>query len=710
MATLEKIRNKAGLLILVVGLALLAFILGDFLNSGSTFWRQSQEIVINVNGEKIGYFDYQKRIDEMVEVYKMQSGNQNLPEELHGQIRESVYQTMVQEIILEQTAKKLGITVTSDEVIDMVVGDNPAPAMMQSFINPETGEFDKVFALNFVKAMEDEEVARTTGLNPETLNLQRAYWEFMKRNLKTERLRAKITTLLSQSHSNSELEAKASFERDKTTADFAYVMQSYSAIADSLVTVSDAELKKVYDQRKEMWKHDGERTADLVVVDILPSEEDINAVELEINKIKDEFASSANVGELVSEYSDMPYLDFYLSADMLDPDMREFATTAGVGDVNGPFLKDNTYRMMRLLSKKTASDSVKVAIIVVGEEIDDTKAALSDSLMAVLNKGGSFETLAREFSQDQTAQQGGEMGWFTEGSALNGVSAEFKDLIFSASVNKAQPFNLRGRLFIVKVLEKTAAKEMFKVGDVVMNVSPSSRTQTALYNKLNQFIAQNRDINTFSQMAADSGYNVIPGISVTASSQSVYNLKATRPIVRWAFGAKKGAISDVFECEDKFVVAALKGISEKGYRPFSEMKDVLAGEMLKEKKGEKIAANMKEMAASALDEYGRLIGSKVDSVEYVSFSTVRLSGIGVEPKLNAAATTLPLNELSAPIAGNNGVYIIKVYNRNERSTPFDAAAEATKLAASWNPQMIAYQLMQILRNGSDIEDNRIRFY
>ena len=710
MATLEKIRNRAGLLILVVGLALLAFILGDFLNSGSTFWRQSQETVINVNGEKVGYFDFQRRIDEMTEVYKMQSGNQNMPEELHGQIRESVYQSMVQEIILEQTASRLGVTVTAAEVIDMVVGDDPAPSMKQSFINPETGEFDKSFALNFVKAMEDEEAASATGLNQETLNLQHAYWNFMKRNLRTERLRAKISTLLAKSHSVSELQAKASFENDKITSDFAYVMQSYSAIADSLVTVSDAELKKMYDQRKETWKHDGERTADLLVVDLLPSEEDLSVVEAEINSIKDEFASAENIADIVAEYSDVPYLDFYVNDSMLDPDLREFATTANVNDVNGPFLKDNTFRMMRLLSKKTASDSVRVAMIVVGSDSEAAKVALSDSLMTVLSKGGSFEALAGEFSADPSGQQGGEIGWFTEGSAMMGVGPEFKNLIFSAPVAKPQPFSVRGQLFIVKVLEKTAVKEMYKLGDIVMSVSPSSRTQTALYNKLNQFITQNRDIKTFSQVAAESGYNAIPDVTITTSNQLVYNLPATRPVVRWAFNAKKGAVSEIFECDDKLVVAALKGISEKGYRPLSEVKDGLADEIMKEKKGEKIIANIKELSATALDEYGRLIGSKIDTVEYVSFAAMRLSGIGAEPKLNAASVILPLNTLSEPIAGNSGVYILNVYDRRERAAQFDVQAEISKLSAAWNPQMINYQFLQVLRNGSDIEDNRIRFF
>jgi len=712
MATLEKIRNRAGLLIAVIGLALLAFILGDALNSGSTFWRQSQEVAFNVNGEKVGYLDYQKRIDEMVEVYKMQTGNPNLPEDLQGQIRESVYMSMQQEILLEQTAEKLGITVTSDEIIDLVAGDNPSPMMAQNFVNPETGQFDKSFALNFIKAMEDEEAARATGLNAETLALQHAYWSYMKRSLRVDRLRAKITTLMTGALSISELEAKAAFDNEKTTVDIAYVRQSLASVADTLITVTDAEAKKLYDQRKETWKHDGSRTADLLVVDILPSQEDINEVETIINGLKEEFATSENVGEIVSDHSDMPYLDFYVSAELLDPDLRAFAESANINEVNGPIFKDNTFRMMRLLSKKVAADSVSVSLISIGDVADDTNVALADSLLDALKKGSSFETIARDFSRDQYGQQGGALGWLTEGSATVGFGAEFRDFVFSAPVGQAQSFKFRNNLFIVRVTEKSKPTTMYKLGDIVMTVSPSSRTQTALYNDLTRFIAQNNDVVTLSQVAAEAGYNVIPAVTLTSSSQTAYNMPATRTVVRWVFNAKKGAISEVFECNDKFVVAAVTEISKKGYRPFNEVKESLISEVRREKKGEKIVADLKDMSINDLDEYGRRMGSSVDTIKYVSFGTSRLANIGMEPKLNAAITLLPENTVSEPIAGNNNVYVMKVYNRAEKTTEFNAAAEVERLTAG-NAQLeqrVGYQFMQVLQKGASIDDNRIRFF
>ena len=712
MATLEKIRNRAGLLVAVIGIALLAFILGDALNSGSTFWRQSQEVAFNVNGEKVGYLDYQKRIEEMTEVYKMQTGNPNLPEDLQGQIRESVYLSMQQEILLEQTAEKLGITVTSDEIIDLVAGDNPSPMMAQNFVNPETGQFDKSFALNFIKAMEDEEAARATGLNAETLALQHAYWSYMKRSLRMDRLRSKITSLMTSALSISEIEAKAAFENEKVNVDFAYVRQSYASVADSLVAVSDAEAKKLYDQRKETWKHDGNVTTDLLVVDILPSQEDISEVETIINGLKEEFTTAENVGEIVSDHSDMPYLDFYVSAELLDPDLRAFAESANINDVEGPIFKDNTFRMMRLLSKKVAADSVNVSMISIGDVADNANVALSDSLLDALKKGSSFEMLARDFSRDQYGQQGGSLGWLTEGSATVGFGAEFRDFIFSAPVGQAQSFKFRNNMFIVKVTEKSRPTTMYKLGDIVMSVSPSSRTQTALYNDLTRFTAQNSDIATFSQAAADSGYSVIPAVALTASSQNAYNMPATRPVVRWAFNAKKGAVSEVFECNDKFIVAAVTGVSKKGYRPFDEVKESLISEVRREKKGEKIVADLKAMSINDLEEYGRRMGSNVDTIRYVSFGTPRLANIGMEPKLNAAITVLPLNTVSEPIAGSNNVYVLKVFNSAEKAGEFNAAAEVERLTSN-NAQLeqrIGYQFLQVLQKGADIEDNRIRFY
>ena len=256
MATLEKIRNKAGLLVLVVGLALFAFIIGDFLNSGSTYFRQSQERVAEINGEVIKIQDYQARVDEMTEVYKMQSGSTSLPEEYMTQIRESVFDAMVREIVLGEELSDLGIVVSPEELFDMVQGENISPMIqqMQMFVNPETGAFDKPALLNFLKTINDPNLANYPADQQAQLAQAKNFWLFWEKNIKQQRLEQKYTTLLSKAITANVIDAKATFDETAESSDIVYAMQPYASVADSLVTVSDSEIDKLYNQRKSVYK------------------------------------------------------------------------------------------------------------------------------------------------------------------------------------------------------------------------------------------------------------------------------------------------------------------------------------------------------------------------------------------------------------------------------------------------------------------------
>ena len=240
MATLEKIRSKAGLLVLVVGLALFAFIIGDFLNSGSTYFRQSQEKVAEVDGEVIKIQDYQNRVDEMTEMYKMQSGSASLPEEYQTQIRQSVFDGMVQEIVLDNATSKLGLTVSPEELFDMVQGENISPMIqqMQMFVNPQTGAFDKTALLNFLKTIDDDNIANYPADQQAQLLQARQFWMFWEKNIKRQRLEQKYTTLLSKAVSANKLDAKDAFDGSAVSSDIVYAMQSYATIPDSTVQVS----------------------------------------------------------------------------------------------------------------------------------------------------------------------------------------------------------------------------------------------------------------------------------------------------------------------------------------------------------------------------------------------------------------------------------------------------------------------------------------
>lgn len=712
MATLEKIRSKAGLLVLVVGLALFAFIIGDFLNSGSTYFRQTQERVAKVDGEVIKIQDYQGRIDEMTEMYKMQSGSSSLPEEYMNQIRQSVFDAMVQEVVLDEATDKLGMQVGPEELFDMVQGENISPMIqqMQMFVNPQTGQFDKTALLNFLKSIDDDNIANYPAEQQAQLIQARNFWLFWEKNIKRQRLEQKYTTLLSKAISANVLDAKEAFNDAAENSDIVYAMQSYASIPDSTVEVSKSEIEKLYNQRKELYKQKEGKVIKYIAVDIRPSQEDYDKASADIESLKEEFRTSEKVADIVNENSEVPYMDAYFTESAFDPEMKQFATTAEVGAVYGPVFDNDKYRMFKLVDKTVAPDSVKVSHIMLANTGDEVRTtALADSLMNVLKNGGNFAELAKEFSADQAAENGGELGWFTEITALRGVNEDFKNAVFSTPVNNVVKVKSLYGTHLVKVTEKTNNVNKYKVADIDMTVSPSSKTYSNIYNELNQFVSKNSDLAKLDDAAKEAGYNLISGVNVTADNQTLGSIKNSRPVIRWAFQNDKGKISEIFECDDKFVIAGVEGTLKEGYRSVASVTPALRAEIAAQKKGEKIAADLKAKGLTSVEAYADVMGSRVDSVKFINFGTRRIAGIGVEPKMNAMVSIAEVGQVSEPVAGNNGVYVFKVYDRNKDAKEFNEAEEIRTLDAS-NAYRFGFQAIQSLVNKADVEDNRVRFF
>lgn len=713
MATLEKIRSKAGLLVLVVGLALFAFIIGDFLNSGSTYFKQSQEKVAEINGEVIKIQDYQARVDEMSEVYKMQSGSTSLPEEYMTQIRESVFDAMVREIVLGEELNDLGIVVSPEELFDMVQGENISPMIqqMQMFVNPETGAFDKPALLNFLKTINDPKVASYPADQQAQLAQAKSFWMFWEKNIKQQRLEQKYTTLLSKAITANVIDAKETFNESAESSDIVYAMQSYASIPDSTIQVSDSEIEKLYNQRKSIYKQKASKVIKYVAVDIRPSKEDYDNANADIEAIKAEFATSAKIDDIVNENSEVPYVDAFFSAAAFDNQLKEFATTAEIGAVYGPAFEGDKYRMFKLVDKTVAPDSVKVSHIMIANAGNEaTATSLADSLMNVIKNGGNFAEVAQKYSQDQSAKKGGELGWFTEVTALRGVNEDFKKAVFTTPVNGISIVKSQYGVHLVKVDDRTAVVSKYKVADIDMTVSPSSKTYSNIYNEMNKYLSANSDIKKMDETAKKAGYSIFSDVTITGADQMIGTIKNSRQVVRWAFqNDKEGSVSEIFECEDKFVIAAVQESLPEGYAPVKKVAPALKAELIAQKKGEKIAADLAAKNISSLEGYAQAMGSRIDSVKFVSFGTRRITGIGVEPKVNAVVAMTPVGQLTAPVKGNNGVYVLKVYNKTKDAKVYNEAEQIKTIDAA-NAYRFGFQAVQSLVNNAEVVDNRVRFY
>ncbi|MDR1813281.1 MAG: SurA N-terminal domain-containing protein [Tannerella sp.] len=713
MATLEKIRNKAGLLVGIVGLALFAFIIGDLLNSGSSILNKNQNNVLVVNGEAVDYQEYMSLENELTEVYKIQSGSSNLSEAYVNQIRQVIYDDVVMEKIMAPRYEDLGIEVTAEEMLDMTEGENISPVLLQLplFQNQQTGQFDRNQVINFLNQIKNIDMYPATA--QAQLSQYRLLWLFWEKNIKRNRLSEKYTNLLSKAITANSLDAKDEFANSSVSSDIAFVMESFASLNDTTITASNAELEKLYNERKEMFRQSETTVIDYIAFDITPSQDDYDKVSKEMDGIRAEVETTDNIASLTNEKSERKYINAFFSVAGFgtDEDITKFVAEAKVGDIEGPVFKDNTYRILKLVDKTEAADSVNVLEMLLAPRATESESrAYADSLLQVIKNGGDFKELVKQYSVDQLVEKDGELGWITESGALQGINEEFKNTVFSLPAGQSAIVKSNFGLHIVKVTEKTKPVAKYKIADIVYTVTPSSATRSQLYNHLNQFIVKNNSIELIEANAKDAGFDLVTNARVVSTDQTVGTITGARQVVRWAFNSKKGQIADeIFECDGKFIVAANKGKLPEGYQSLIAVTPQLKAEIIAQKKGEKIAADLKAKNLTSLSSYAETIGVLPDTVRYINMATSRITKIGSEPKLNALIAAAPLNTLSEPVVGNNGVYVFEVINRTNEDFTYDEKQTINMINAN-NAYKIGGLAFRNIQQKAKIVDNRIRFY
>ena len=712
MATLEKIRNKAGLLVTVVGVALFAFIIGDLLNSGNSLMNRNQNNIVVVDGNAVDYQGFMNRENELTEIFKFQSGSSNLSEAHMSQVRQTVYDEIIMENMMNPRLESLGITVTPDEMKDMVEGENISPVLYQNqmFQNSETRMFDRNMVIMFLNNIKNID-SYPENVRPQLLQAK-AVWMWMEKNIKQNRLSEKYINLISKAIVVNSLEAKDAFNSSSLSSDIAYVMEPFSNIADSTINVSDAEIEKLYNQRKEQLRQQETCIIDYIAIDIVPSSDDFDAVSKEMDAVRTELETTDNIAALTNEKSERKYVNAFFSINGFgtDQDVIDFVNSSEIGNIVGPTFKDNKYRILKLVDKIEGPDSVNIMMLSVTPRATEAETrVLADSLLNAIKGGADFNELVQQHSFDQWAQTGGDMGWIQEAGALQGLNEEFRKNAFTLPVGQSAIVKSNYGLHIIKIAERTKNVPKYKIADIVYTVTPSSATRSLLYNSLNQFIAKNNSAEKFAASAKESGYDLISNARVLNTDMTLGFVTGARQVVRWAFNGKKGDISEINECDDKFVAAVHKGRLPKGYQSLASVAPQLKSELATKKKGEEIAANLKAKNLNSLLDYSIAMNVNIDSVKFITMATSRITNIGIEPKLNALISHASLNSLSEPVAGNNGVYVFEVTNRTNNAETYDEKSQISMMESS-NSYRIGGLLFRYMQQNTDIEDNRIRFY
>lgn len=708
MATLQKIRNRAGLLIAVIGVALLAFILGDLLTSGNTFFRKYQDKAFVVDGDIVSTQQYFDRVSEWEEFQKMVSGETSLDENAISQIRDIVYQQMVKERLLDSQAKKLGLTVSKEEINDLVHGEAISPLLQQLplFVNPETGMFDKAGLMNFLATINSDE----STLQPEQIPMVRQYrsiWLFIENLIKYQRLEEKYGALLSAAVMPNDVESMATFAQSQQAADIMYAVQNYYTIPDSLAKVTDAEIKSFYNENQHLFKTDVPMAKiTYFAKDIVPSDEDFDDVERLTSEVHEKLLTSQNIASVVSDYSDQPYRDVYLSRKMLSPEELSFVQSAEVSDVYGPFRDGDSFKLFKYMGKTVAPDSALIRMIAIPQSLSNDSLITSfiDSLHTEIKQGKNFADVANELNPQSN---GGEIGWVRE-IDLAQAGPDVAQKVFSTPAGTVVKLQMPGQQALIYVEEKTTPIEKYKLAVVNMPVIVGDKTQNNIDNELNQFVSDPEVKTKFTEMAREKGYSVVPSFTVSASDHTLSQIPGSRQVLNWAFNEKEGAIKK-FDLSKSRVIARVDKLIPSGVAPISEVTDFIKSKLSRDKKAEKIIEQLESKNLSSLNDYAAEMNSEVDSVRFVDFNTANITNLGNEPVLNAYAAYAPLNTVVGPLKGNMGVFVLSVINREQSQDEYIADQQKADLHAN-TMYRLQSQAMEVLKEKMKVVDNRYKFY
>lgn len=704
MAILGKIRSKGVFLLIVIGGAMFAFIIGDALTQGSSFMNQSREVVAKIAGEKINIRDYQDLIDQLTEVYKIEYGVTDLNEEITSQIRNSVWETLVNEKLLNEQAEKLGLAVSKDELSDRLIGNNIHPLIMQRRIFAgQNGQFSRTALIQFLNSLDQ---TPTDDNMRQQIAEAKKYWMFWERTVKDALLQEKYNALMSKVVTANSLEAKYVYDASKTSADVNYVVEPYFAIPDSAVKVSDSEIKAKYEKMKEVFKEDENCSLNYVAFNVKPSADDYKKAKESMDKMVEEFKTTDDVAAYVNQNSDVRFNSAGYTAQTVPANLKDFAFGSASGAVYGPVFANDTYTMAKIVNGNIMqSDSVKLRHIFLTTQ-DEAK---TDSIVKAIKSGANFGELAQKFSAvKETAAHGGEIGWLTQN--MQGMDKDLSTKAFAAGTNDVFTVKNAQGTQIMQVMEKTPARRKVSMGILQIKVNASNVTVSHIYNNAKQFAAELSG-DKFSKKAEEKGYVVRTASDVLKSTEKIADLDNSRQIVRWAFENKKGTVSDVYDCNGQFVVATITEVNPKGYRALSKVSDQLKAELIRDKKAELMIKDLKGQMAKAptLETLASLLKTDVKSAQAVNFASYQFGVAGFEPAVIGKVSILPANKISDPIKGNAGVYVVLPTNKQVNPAPYDAKMQIMQLNSRLS-YSLPYMVMQDIRDKADITDNRLNFF
>ena len=697
MAVLEKIRVKLGILITVlIAVALLSFIIDPTTLETTLSYFSSKYDVGKIDGKKVRYNEFQEKVDYYTNIYTLTSGSQSVSEEAMQAINETAWQNLISEWYIVPEMQKAGVRVGEDELVDLSQGKEISPVLAQDpvFLDA-SGNFSRERLMDFIHAIPGD----ASG------NLAQ-YWSFLQQSMTTQQYFTKYTSLITGSDILTPMELRRQIEENNTSSDVEFVLVPFGFEVDTTINVTDKEIQDYYNSNKENYRQRASRDVEFVAYEVVPSDADIQAAKEEIDGLFEEFSTTGNLKSFLSLNSDTPLQDYYFKQGELSsqfPEVDEFAFSRRPG-VMPVFQKENTFYAVRVNDVKNMSDSAYVRHILLSFDAGE----LADSLINVLNHGGDFSTLAAQYSLDQNPNvpNPGDIGWMTQTAMIPGM----QDVLTMRPGTIAKMETDYG-MHIVTVTDRTAPMKKVQLGILSKEALPSRETFQEFYAQANDLASRcEGKIENFDAITLEEELPVVPANNVLESSRQLSRYEDVREVIRWIYDdkTKVGDVSPIITVNnDIFFVVALKAIREDGYASVSDVSTAITYYLMNQKRAEKVKGEVaaKIQGLTDMNSIAEALGQTVSTRDGITFGS--MTSTSTEPAFIGAVAGAEPGVISGPVAGNIGVYVFNVLNRD--TAAFYTEDDAKIRAA----QVEAYQingLAGIFNERGEIVDNRARFF
>ncbi len=705
MAIIGNIRKHSGLVVIIVGVAIAAFVIGDFSKKSSG----GSNDIGTVNGESIPYAEFNTKVEKNLEIQKENTGNDKITDQETYQLRQSTWTTTIKELLMGEEYEALGLTVSSEELFDQVQGKQPHRLILQYFKDPATGQYNPAVVLNYLKNLEKME--------PKAKN----QWLQFEKAIKDDRQETKFNNLLTKAYYVPKAFLNKDYINQSKTLNVLAVAPELTSISDSSVKVTDADFQKFYDKNKiYFFMEDPTRELDYVLFEVKASDIDRKKTAEDVAMLFRDFQTSVDAMVFTNANSDMKADTMFVKKGTFPSQLDTLLFAAKPGDVFPPFEFNNSWYMAKLLDMQERPDSMKGSQILLAfagtgnESIKRTKAEAKtkiDSLMAALKKSPqSFAEAAKKYSDYPSAKDdGGDLKWFQDGNP------NF-DPFFKAGLelkpNEMKVVETRIGYSLFLLAEKSAPVKKVKAAVITRAIVPSNQTFQDTYMKASTFAGQNKTPETFEKAAVAQGLQKRAAPNVREMDNYVMGLPSAREMVRWAFAenTKVGEVSPVFDLSGKYGIAVLKNISEKGQQPLKDIKARIEPSVKSMKKIDMMAEKMTKELATTKDitALASKMGAKLDT-SAVTFSGMNRSAIGREAELVGKLFTAKKGELLGPLTGNSGAYFAYISDVVEAPAKDDFAFEKMQQIQNFN-QRVTGNMYPALEKTAKITDNRLRFY